>query len=311
MKIAALVVTYNRQALLAECLDAIRGGSRKPERIFVVDNASTDGTGQLFAAGGRFHLPDIQWIRLPQNRGGAGGFHAGIEAVLKDTEKYDWIWLMDDDTIPEAGALANLLAADADLQDPSISFLASCVFGEQQEPMNVPVLSSAKADNGYETWYENLDRGAVRIDSATFVSLLISVPAARKAGLPVQEYFLWGDDSEYTRRLTVYCGPAYLVGSSRVLHKRKNAKHLNIAAETDVRRIRMYRYFYRNLLFNMSLYQSRRSAFRLALVWLLYSFKVLFSSHGWERFATVQSGVFGYFFGSRIRTALAHRIPGR
>jgi rhamnopyranosyl-N-acetylglucosaminyl-diphospho-decaprenol beta-1,3/1,4-galactofuranosyltransferase len=44
MKIAAVVVTYNRKNLLGECLDAILRQTRAPEAVYVIDNASTDGT---------------------------------------------------------------------------------------------------------------------------------------------------------------------------------------------------------------------------------------------------------------------------
>lgn len=54
MTVYALVVTYNRKALLIECLNAILAQSRMPDKIVVIDNASTDGTGELFSKGGVF-----------------------------------------------------------------------------------------------------------------------------------------------------------------------------------------------------------------------------------------------------------------
>ncbi len=42
--VTAVVVTYNRAALLAECLDAIAAQTHRPSRVVVVDNASTDDT---------------------------------------------------------------------------------------------------------------------------------------------------------------------------------------------------------------------------------------------------------------------------
>ena len=43
-KIAAVVVTYNRKELLAECLEALIKLNHDGLDIFVIDNASTDGT---------------------------------------------------------------------------------------------------------------------------------------------------------------------------------------------------------------------------------------------------------------------------
>ena len=44
-KVIAVVVTYNRQKLLSECITALRNQTRKPDAILVVNNGSTDDTG--------------------------------------------------------------------------------------------------------------------------------------------------------------------------------------------------------------------------------------------------------------------------
>ena len=45
-KVIAVVVTYNRQALLSECIAALRNQTHKPDAILVVNNGSTDNTEQ-------------------------------------------------------------------------------------------------------------------------------------------------------------------------------------------------------------------------------------------------------------------------
>src|SRR4051812_35207484 len=73
----AVVVTYNRKALLTECLQALGAQTRAPDEILVVDNASTDGTAAMV----REHFPDVRLEALDTNRGGAGGFHHGLDAA--------------------------------------------------------------------------------------------------------------------------------------------------------------------------------------------------------------------------------------
>lgn len=352
--VTAVVVTYNRKQLLAECLQALLQQTRRPDRILVINNASTDGTEALFAPGGAFAQPDqeqtvsagvfarpaIELVNLPVNVGGAGGFCEGIRraagAVSGDvrettgpdrfgesddkteTEPFasvktgpvsvsapeipdDAVWIMDDDTIPEPGALEGLLKAWSrlDAEGAVVSFLASTVFGPGGEPMNVPVLDNRKTDNGYADWYRWLSLGCVAIKEATFVSLLLSGEAVRKVGLPIAGYFIWGDDTEYTRRLVSDFGPAYLCGGSRVMHKRFNVRKISVWQENDAGRVNMYFFYFRNALYNAAEYEGKA---RTALRWLGYmamSFTAFFrrgQKHRVKKFCVIQKGCWAFLF---------------
>ena len=168
---------------------------------------------------------------------------------------------MDDDTIPNPHTLEGLCGSANQIGDKA-SFFASTVFGPEGEPMNLPVVDTSATKNGYADWYFNLDKQMVKIKSATFVSLLINTVAVKSVGLPVDWYFIWGDDTEYTLRLTKYYGPAYFTAQSSVLHKRFNVKNLSIRDEENKNRIKMYFYFYRNMLINKETYESKNSAAR-------------------------------------------------
>src|SRR3990170_1109632 len=100
MKIAAVIVTYNRIQLLKECINALHIQTRKLEEIIVVNNSSTDGTLEWLNS-----QKDLTTI-TQENSGSAGGFHTGIKAAYE--KGYDWIWCMDDDAEPELNALEEL-----------------------------------------------------------------------------------------------------------------------------------------------------------------------------------------------------------
>lgn len=104
--IAAVVVTFNRKELLKNNIAALLQQTRLPDKIFIIDNHSTDGTEMLLHDLGYLQNPIIKYIRLPENTGGAGGFHEGIKAAYE--EGCDWIWGMDDDAIPDNYALYEL-----------------------------------------------------------------------------------------------------------------------------------------------------------------------------------------------------------
>ena len=96
---------------------------------------------------------------------------------------------------------------------------------------------------------------------ASFVSLLLRTDRVRAYGLPIAEFFIWSDDWEYTRRLSL-AQPCYVVPASRVIHAMQNPGTVNIAADAPQRWAR-YRYFYRN---DVVLY--RREGLR-GWLWLL------------------------------------------
>lgn len=103
--VAAVVVTRNRRTLLQQCLHALLRQSI-PADIWIIDNASTDGTEEAVSA---LANSRVIYRNTGENLGGAGGFSFGIRAAA--TQPYELLWLMDDDTIPEPSALEYLLYA--------------------------------------------------------------------------------------------------------------------------------------------------------------------------------------------------------
>lgn len=263
-KVAAVVVTYNRKSLLKENLEALLNQSYKLKNIILIDNNSTDGTEELIKSQFACYS-EITYIKLSQNIGGSGGFYEGIKYVASNMEM-DYIWLMDDDTIPTSFALERLIDA-VEVLPKQTSYVASSVYGLEGEPMNVPNIDISAEENGYPSWYIHLDKKCVKVAEATFVSIMVNMEAVKKLGYPVRWYFIWGDDTEYTLRLTRNFGPAYLVGDSKVVHKRKNGKSLSIFNETDKDRIKNYYYYYRNAIFNYKEYYGKRKTLSMIFTW--------------------------------------------
>lgn len=312
-QVAAVVVTYNRKKLLEECITAIRSQSHAVDKVFVINNNSTDGTEKLFEAGGLFDKDEIIPINTGKNLGGAGGFCFGLKKASE--YDFDFIWIMDDDTIPEKEALEELLNGYEVLKDEKPGYLASTVFGAENEPMNVPVISKKKAENGYYDWYRYLGEGIVRIRHATFVSLLFPSEVIRRVGYPVSDYFLWGDDTEYTQRIGKYYGEGYFVGKSRVVHKRFNARSISILEEDEPGRIDMLHYYYRNSLITAREYNPPGNSALHVCEFILVSLECLVRPgvrFRWRKFRAVQKGIFGYFrMSGNIRKQIRENLDSR
>ena len=193
-RVVAVVVTYNRRELLLESLAAVHAQTRAPDAVIVVDNASSDGS----AAAVRDRYPAITLAELARNTGGAGGFASGLALALADAA--DLVWVMDDDTVPEPGALQALLEARGRHPGgPPVVIASRVVWTDgRAHPMNTPrpkpFASRAERDAAAAA-------GCVPIRSASFVSILVDAGACRERGLPQADYFLWNDDFEFTTRL--------------------------------------------------------------------------------------------------------------
>lgn len=221
MRVAAVLVAYNRRELLREALEALAAQSRPVDRLIVVDNASDDGSGDTAAElmeewGDRARL-----IRLTENTGGAGGFAVGIAAAADDPE-VDWIWVMDDDTVPGPDALSGALSAHAAYRAGGQDDLA--VMGSRvvwtdgdDHPMNTP---KAKIGASAAERERAASVGAMEIRSISFVSAFLRAARVRDQGLPLADYFLWNDDFEYSARLLRGARGIY-VPDSVVTHKTK------------------------------------------------------------------------------------------
>ena len=190
-RVAAVVVTYNRLELLKKCVASLQEQTA-PCDVLIVDNASTDETSQWLKL-----QTSIAFRNTGSNLGGAGGFNYGMRWAVE--AGYDYVWVMDDDTLPKTNALERLLDADEILKGNYgwLSSVALWTDGSECR-MNRQKLKKNNCEYG-----SLLKDGLVQAEQATFVSLFLPAEKICRFGLPIKEFFLWGDDIEYTRRIAV------------------------------------------------------------------------------------------------------------
>ena len=213
--VCAVVVTHDRRELLLQCLAALRAQTRPLDRIVVVDNASTDGTAGVLRA----DHADLDLLALGENLGSSGGFEAGMRHA--HAIGFDWLWLMDDDTIATPTALAELLAVPGRLDGaPRPALLTSKVVWSdgRLHPMNAPGPERVRMERVVAA----AAHGLLALRSTTFVSLLVSRGAIAEHGFPDPRYFIWSDDIEYTGRI-LRRDAGYLVPASVVEHRTPTA----------------------------------------------------------------------------------------
>ena len=184
--------------------------------------------------------------------------------------------MMDDDVIADPDALQRLEEAGSWLSNEGIehAYLLSTAFTEQGMVTNSPHLDDRLNQVRYQNWPLTLQRGMVPVRRATFVSILVPRSTLQEYGLPLAPMFIWGEDSEFTLRVTQN-SPGFLVGASRVQHVRQQSGSIDIFSENDPVRIKYHRHLVRNELFVARRYYSSRRAFMTRLRQWKVVFKLL------------------------------------
>ena len=220
--VTAVVVSYNRPQLLRECLDGLAAQTRPADRVIVIDNASTDGAPAV----ARDHPIGADVVELTRNYGGAGGFCAGMALALDAAVTPDFLWVMDDDTIPTPTALNELLKAaqacrEANGTLPTVLGSRTLWTDGREHPMSRPRPRTWLFRGERELPAAEGDERPFQARSMSFVSCLVNAQAMLTIGaLPRTAFFLWNDDFEFTTRL-LKRGIGYYVPASEVVHKTK------------------------------------------------------------------------------------------
>lgn len=210
MKVIAVVVTYNRSQLLKRNIACLRKNS--PHAIIVVNNGSTDDTGEWLAE-------QTDLIVITQaNVGGSGGFYTGIQQAME--RGADWIWCMDDDVFPRPDCLSNLLDHTASEEVGILAprrLMEGNIFTNDFQAVNLtnPFTSMYK-----KKLKKQVINKPVEILGTAFEGLFIRKEAVEKIGLPNKDLFIFCDDTDYCLR-AVLAGYKILYIPSALMDKEK------------------------------------------------------------------------------------------
>lgn len=207
--VVAVVVTFNRHAKLRQTVNRLL--AEPCDRIYVVDNGSTDGSREWLQT---IDDPRLHSVLTDRNLGGAGGFEQGLRRAVAEVDP-DWILMLDDDARPLPGCVARFrtvvrhgwdaVAGAVYLKDGSIC--------ELNRPTRNPFWHGrvwlqtcaramvGRARGGFHVTDRAYTGGQHAIDATSFVGLFLSRRAIQRAGYPDGALFIYGDDVLYTLSL--------------------------------------------------------------------------------------------------------------
>lgn len=209
-KVACVVVTYNRLNLLKRCVESLRSQTIKDFTTIVVNNGSTDGTAEWL-----LNQADITTINQ-ENLGGAGGFYAGMKWAFENG--FEWIWMMDDDGVTEITQLEHLLKGAEVTKSRFVNALVCDV--NNTDKLSFGVIIEGKAVN---TKMETDNIEFIPDSINPFNGTFIHREVVEKIGYIKKEMFIWGDETEYTRRAMANGYKVYTI--TKAVHFHPSAKY--------------------------------------------------------------------------------------
>ncbi|MEX2080255.1 MAG: glycosyltransferase family 2 protein [Dehalococcoidia bacterium] len=194
--VAILTVTTNAARHLPGYLDALERVSYGRRRLWVVDNASDDGSAEMVAQ----RAPEATVLRNESNLGFTGACNRGIEAIMGDGAAA-FVLFLNDDTEVEPGFLEPLVAmADGRTLVAPKTYLA----GTDRRLDD----SVGEFDWWRGTWKRRVHgrregaeyRSAHEIETANLSALVVPVEVFRAIGGLDEAFFVYYDDTDFCRR---------------------------------------------------------------------------------------------------------------
>lgn len=233
--VCVVTVTYgNRWAFLKQVIKQTLSFAQVVQ-IIVVNNASGYNLGQNLQ---EFNSDKIIVLNNVENLGSAGGYKQGINYASKNSMA-DFIWLLDDDNLPEANALTNLLTAWDEIEGENNKKALFCLREDRTNHIKIaqgenPFRYYLVPDNfmGFNIfnifknqYYKLRDKFGsqkpfkkyVQMPYVPYGGLLLHQSIIAEIGLPNEQFYLYVDDSEYTYRITQNNGAIWLVPTCKII----------------------------------------------------------------------------------------------
>lgn len=228
LDLSIIVVSFNTEKVLADCLISIKNSSLKNTRYetIVVDNFSRDNTVSMLNT-------DFKWVNLIKNNNNLGFAKANNIGVRKSRGKY--ILFLNPDTILKKNVLEKtleflkknkdvavcspkVLTQDGTLDDAShrgfpTPWNAFCYFSGLTK-----LFPYSKVFSGYTMGWELKNSKPHEVDSVVGAYYLVKREAGEMIGWWDEDYFWYGDELDFSYRLKKVGWKIYFLPDVEMLH---------------------------------------------------------------------------------------------
>jgi N-acetylglucosaminyl-diphospho-decaprenol L-rhamnosyltransferase len=228
------IVAWKGADLTIACLRSIEPelASVPGTRVVVVDNASPDDAAERVAQA----IADNHWgawatlVRAPSNGGFAAGNNVAIREMLAEAQPAEFCLLLNPDTLVRPGALRILL--DFLIAHPKVGIAG----GRSEDLDATPQMCCFRFPNAINEWLGYLGIGVLdrvfkrhltrlgipeqprEVDWVSGAFMLIRKAVIDQIGLMDETYFLYFEETDFTRRARLAGWGCWHVPQSRIVH---------------------------------------------------------------------------------------------
>ncbi|MDA9808746.1 glycosyltransferase family 2 protein [Flavobacteriales bacterium] len=257
MSVLISVLNYNNYKSTKKCIYSILKSNYKNFEILIIDNKSLDDSFTQL----KKEFKEIKCKQSTINGGYAAGHKISVNFAIKNN--FDFIWILNNDLTVSKNALKELINAynrtgiglygsiTLKSENPDIINFGGGITDNITDPLNY---------NDFEDFtlekYNN-SIGNRKVQSIEGSSFLIPIEIIKKHGFMREDFFMYGEETDYCYSLNKKGISSYLITSSIAIHKGAESLRYNKNLESYYRR-RNFLYFQKDH-YNISVFKNLKS----------------------------------------------------
>ncbi|HOO78967.1 MAG TPA: glycosyltransferase family 2 protein [Lachnospiraceae bacterium] len=211
-----LILNYQGLEDTLHCIESIRNIKYDNYRILVLDNASKDGSVEAI----KERYPNLEVLEMENNLGYAAANNIGIENAIQ--AHADYIGLLNNDLLVDENFLTVLIQSMEKDKTIGVTGPVICDFlsdtiqsAGTMINMNTSVTSCIHEREDYQT----ISKDAISCDYVCGACLLLRADLIEKVGYLPECYFLFFEEAEWCRRVSIQNYRIICLPEARVWHK--------------------------------------------------------------------------------------------
>lgn len=220
--VVIIIVNWNGWSDTLSCLKCLENTSYQNFKVIVVDNASTDDSVVRIKTA----YPTVSVFENTANNGFGAGNNAGIRLAFEFGA--DFMWLLNNDTLPDSQALyAMLEMAMTDLNFGAVG----CVLRYMDHPERIQAWGGGQINLLLSSSRHHL--GPVqpsKLHFLTAASVLISRAALESVGSFDEGFFMYWEDVDLSFRIRQAGFKLAVAEKAQVLHRESSSTRSNLVS---------------------------------------------------------------------------------